>query len=156
MTDPKCWPAVSVVVPTRNRPELLPTTLAAIRGQDYPGSVDTLVVFDQSEPDRALEEQGERRGVRVLTNVRTPGLAGARNSGILAADAELVAFCDDDDVWHPGKLRAQVAALRAHAPEGVAPYLALARSTALRALGTGALDPQTAENLLDALADPLP
>jgi hypothetical protein len=39
----------------------------------------------------------------------------------------------------------------------VAPYLALARSTALRALGTGALDPQTAEELLDALADaPLP
>ncbi|MDQ1701460.1 MAG: hypothetical protein QOF57_712, partial [Frankiaceae bacterium] len=56
-----------------------------------------------------------------------------------------------------GTVRAQVAALRANAPEGVAPYLALARSTALRALGTGALDPQTAEELLDALADaPLP
>ncbi|MCU1678500.1 MAG: oxidoreductase [Frankiales bacterium] len=56
-----------------------------------------------------------------------------------------------------GTVRAQLAALREGAPEGVAPYIALARSTALRALGTGALDPQTAEDLLDALADrPLP
>ena len=53
-----------------------------------------------------------------------------------------------------GTVRAQLAALRAGAPEGVAPYIALARSTALRALGTGALDPQTAEDLLDALAEP--
>jgi predicted short-subunit dehydrogenase-like oxidoreductase (DUF2520 family) len=52
-----------------------------------------------------------------------------------------------------GTVRAQLEALRADAPEGVAPYIALARSTALRALGTGALDPRTAEDLLDALAD---
>src|SRR5690606_34510401 len=42
---------------------------------------------------------------------RTPGLAGARNTGILALDTELVAFCDDDDAWLPEKLTAQTAAL---------------------------------------------
>src|SRR5207244_1355723 len=36
---------------------------------------------------------------------------GARNTGILALDTELVAFCDDDDQWTPDKLRRQVAAL---------------------------------------------
>jgi len=51
--------------------------------------------------------------VVVLANERTPGLAGARNSGILALDTDLVAFCDDDDVWLPGKLIAQVRALQA-------------------------------------------
>ena len=75
------------------------------------------MVFDQSEPDAALEQAGEHGGaprtVRVVRNVRSPGLAGARNSGILAADGELVAFCDDDDVWHPGKLQAQARALAA-------------------------------------------
>ena len=35
--------------------------------------------------------------VLVLANWRTSGLAGARNTGILALDTELVAFCDDDD-----------------------------------------------------------
>ena len=50
-------------------------------------------------------------GARVLRSQRTPGLPGTRNAGILAAAGELVAFCDDDDAWLPGKLRAQVAAL---------------------------------------------
>jgi hypothetical protein len=40
-------------------------------------------------------------------------LAGARNTGITTAEAELVAFCDDDDLWLPGKLDAQVAARQA-------------------------------------------
>jgi glycosyltransferase involved in cell wall biosynthesis len=56
---------------------------------------------------------------RVRTCWKTsghPGLAGSRNTGIVAADTELVAFCDDDDRWLPGKLRPLVAALAA-APE---------------------------------------
>jgi glycosyltransferase involved in cell wall biosynthesis len=59
-------------------------------------------------------------GCRLIDNTRTPGLAGTRNSGILAASGELVAFCDDDDRWLPGKLQAQVLAL------GAAPGSALA------------------------------
>src|SRR4029078_8727362 len=51
--------------------------------------------------------------IMVLANRRTPGLAGARNTGILALDTEYVAFCDDDDQWTPDKLRRQVAALLA-------------------------------------------
>jgi glycosyltransferase involved in cell wall biosynthesis len=35
-------------------------------------------------------------------------LAGARNTGILAATGDLIAFCDDDDEWLPGKISAQV------------------------------------------------
>lgn len=51
------------------------------------------------------------REVRVVRNGRTPGLSGARNTGILALGTDLVAFLDDDDVWHPEKLDRQVAAL---------------------------------------------
>lgn len=58
--------------------------------------------------------------VRVVPNTRTPGLPGARNTGILALDTDLVAFCDDDDVWLPGKLAAQVAALPADPEAGFA------------------------------------
>ncbi len=49
----------------------------------------------------------------MLANGRVPGLAGARNTGITAATGELVGFCDDDDLWLPGKLAAQVALLDA-------------------------------------------
>ena len=81
-------PTVSVVVPTRDRPELLRAAVRAILAQDYPGPIEVVVVFDQSEPDESLTElaTGPDRAVRVIRNDRTPGLAGARNSGILAAE----------------------------------------------------------------------
>lgn len=81
--------------------------------QEYPGVIDVVVVYDRSEPDESLARDDARRPVRVTTNARTPGLAGARNTGILGSAAELVAFCDDDDSWEPGKLRRQVEALHA-------------------------------------------
>jgi glycosyltransferase involved in cell wall biosynthesis len=105
------WPSVGVIIPTRNRPELLANAIAGVVAQDYPGPVRIVVVFDQSTPDRSLVRSGERP-LEVLSNLRTPGLAGARNTGIVALDTELVAFCDDDDVWAPAKLRQQVHALR--------------------------------------------
>ncbi|MGW0505849.1 glycosyltransferase family 2 protein [Micromonospora sp. NPDC003241] len=108
------YPSVSAVVPTRDRPELLRAAVRAIVAQDYPGQVEVVVVYDQSEPDPSLVNlSGPDRTVRVVTNTRTPGLAGARNSGTLAAVGELIAFCDDDDEWLPGKLLAQVDALHA-------------------------------------------
>jgi glycosyltransferase involved in cell wall biosynthesis len=103
------WPSVGVVLPTHDRPQLLRAALSSVLAQDYPGTIRAVVVHDRSEPDQSLAD-GDR--VRVLANTRTPGLAGARNSGVDALDTELVAFCDDDDEWLPGKLRAQVTALR--------------------------------------------
>ncbi len=104
------WPSVGVVVPTRDRPRQLREAIASVLAQDYPGRLELAVVFDGNEPDQSLAQPGQ---VAVLANDRTPGLAGARNSGILALSADLIAFCDDDDQWLPGKLRAQVSALQA-------------------------------------------
>lgn len=104
------WPSVGVVLPTHNRPGPLRTALAAVLAQDYPGDVRAVIIYDRAEPDPRLAEGGR---VAVAANARTPGLAGARNTGILALDTDLVAFCDDDDEWLPGKLRAQVEALQA-------------------------------------------
>ena len=106
------WPSVGVVIPTRNRPELVRKAIAGVREQRYPGALKIVLVYDQTEPDYLLAE-AESPAVLVLTNWRTSGLAGARNTGILALDTDLVAFCDDDDRWLPDKLRRQVAALLA-------------------------------------------
>jgi glycosyltransferase involved in cell wall biosynthesis len=100
-----------VVIPTHDRPGPLRAAVAAAHGQNYPGQMRVMVVYDRAEPDLGLADGDDR--VTVLVNDRTPGLAGTRNTGILALDTDLVAFCDDDDQWLPGKLRAQVDALRA-------------------------------------------
>jgi glycosyltransferase involved in cell wall biosynthesis len=107
-------PSVTAIIATRGRPEL-GRALEAIVGHDYEGELDVLVVFDHCEPDVDLARSGADGGRRVtlLANERTPGLAGARNTGLLAATGDLVAFCDDDDEWRPGKLTAQVDALDA-------------------------------------------
>ena len=105
-------PAVSVVIATRDRPELLRKAVRGAVEQDYPGQVEVLAVFDQAEPAPGLESAHPERPVKVMRNARTPGLPGARNTGIAAAGSPLVAFCDDDDCWLPTKLSAQVAAMR--------------------------------------------
>ena len=99
---------VSVVVATRNRPELLRQAIAAILASDYDGPIEVIAVFDQSEPDHSIATNDPHRRVRVMPNVRTPGLAGGRNTGALAATGRWLAFCDDDDEWLPAKLSAQI------------------------------------------------
>lgn len=107
------YPSVGVVIATHDRPQLMRRALNSILCQEYPGRLEVAVVFDRSEPD--MEDQTARgQRIRVLVNSRTPGLAGARNTGILAVGTELVAFCDDDDEWLPGKLQQQVNRLLEH------------------------------------------
>jgi GT2 family glycosyltransferase len=106
-------PSVSVIIPTHNRPELLQRAAAAAIGQDYPADVEVLVVYDNCEPYPVDVNVPAARSLRQLTNSRQPGLPGARNTGLLEATGDLVGFCDDDDEWLPGKLRAQVELLTA-------------------------------------------
>lgn len=104
-------PAVSVVIPTRDRPALLDRAVRAVLHQRYGGAVECIVVFDRSDPVAPSVDLPVGRELRCIVNERTPGLAGARNSGALAAGGELLAFCDDDDEWLPDKLSRQVARL---------------------------------------------
>jgi glycosyltransferase involved in cell wall biosynthesis len=104
--------SVTVVVPTRDRPVLLARAVAAILDQDYDGRLEVLIVVDQTDPASATEGLPADPRIRITSNTRKAGLSGTRNTGILLATAELVAFCDDDDEWLPGKLQAQVAALQ--------------------------------------------
>ncbi len=87
--------------------------MAGILSQDYEGPINVILVFDRSEPDDSLVSVDPDRSVAVTTNSHSPGLAGARNTGIAAATQPWVAFCDDDDEWLPGKLNAQMQALSA-------------------------------------------
>jgi hypothetical protein len=110
--DDVAWPPVTVIMPTRNRPELVRESIASVVGQDYPGQIECIVVHDQEPPDEDLTQLGTaRRAVRVAANKHKPGLAGARNTGLELAHDEFIATCDDDDTWHAAKLRLQIGRL---------------------------------------------
>jgi glycosyltransferase involved in cell wall biosynthesis len=101
-------PAVTAVVPTHNRPEMMRRAVQSILDQDYAGDVEVIVVFDACEPFDPPVEVPAGRKMRTVVNSHSRGLAGARNTGIGAAAYDYVAFLDDDDYWLPGKLTAQM------------------------------------------------
>ena len=103
---------ITVVVPTRNRLDLLRLTLTSIlRQRDVDLSV--IVVDDGSTDDtRGLVSSFGDRRARVLRHPVSRGVSASRNVGASEATGEWVSFCDDDDLWSPEKLRRQVAAAR--------------------------------------------
>ena len=104
---------VSVVIPTRDRPEMLGLTLCTVLGQERVDA-EVLVIDDGTGPATAalLDRIGNAR-LHLLRNTGPPGVSGARNSGIAAAKGNWVAFLDDDDLWAPDKLAIQLAAAEA-------------------------------------------
>jgi glycosyltransferase involved in cell wall biosynthesis len=100
---------VSVVVPTRDRAQLLVRTLQSICTQRGV-SLEVIVVDDGSNDETAAAAAAVDRRVVVIRNVRPLGVSAARNRGIAVARGTWIAFCDDDDVWAPDKLAAQVSA----------------------------------------------
>jgi glycosyltransferase involved in cell wall biosynthesis len=102
-------PEVTVVIPTRSRWGLLSANAlpAALRQDDV--EVEVIVVDDCSadETPRRLAEMRDPR-VRLVRFEAPRGVAAARNAGITAARGQWLAFLDDDDIWSPRKLRAQL------------------------------------------------
>jgi GT2 family glycosyltransferase len=86
-------PAISVVICTRNRPDLLARCLSGVNTQSY--SEHEVIVVDNAPTDDATRDVAERFGVRYLREDR-PGLDWARNRGIAEARHDIIAFTDDD------------------------------------------------------------
>ncbi|WP_298271449.1 glycosyltransferase [Geobacter sp.] len=92
-------PLVSVIVPTYNRPDMLPDTLRSILAQTYP-HIEIVVVNDAGEDvERLVKEVAP--GAVYLRHERNKGLAGARNTGIRRATGKYIAYLDDDDLFYP-------------------------------------------------------
>jgi glycosyltransferase involved in cell wall biosynthesis len=103
-------PDVAVIIPTRGRSQLLGTTLHCALNQ-VGVELEVIVVDDGSTDDTAaLLKRHDDDRLRVLRNDTPQGVSAARNRGIAHARSRWVAFLDDDDLWAPDKLSAQLEA----------------------------------------------
>lgn len=96
LSDP---PFMSVVIPTRDRPDQLTNLLQSLDRQKYPRF--EIVVVDNAPTSDAVERivkdhAGNGAAVRYCVEPR-PGASRARNAGISAAAGDIIAFADDDD-----------------------------------------------------------
>lgn len=103
-------PLISVIIPTRNRPDELERALDSVEAQGLGNRLEVIVVDDGSQPPAQPSSRAGLPRVKVLRNEEPAGAAAARNRGVEEAAAPLIAFLDDDDEWLPGKLEMQIEA----------------------------------------------
>ena len=123
-------PEVSVIIPTWNRAHVLPWALGSALLQSWQAR-EILVIDDGSDDgtDGMLAERfagpiAEGR-LKVLRTERA-GVSAARNAGLAAAQGEIVAYLDSDNLWESDHLLF-LGALFARFPEAEMAYSAIGR-----------------------------
>lgn len=108
-------PAVSIIIPTHNRPDLL---VRAVESAQAAGTNVEVIVVDDASTDGTAAVCRELKGIKYIRLERNQGVAGARNVGILESTGKYVAFLDDDDRRLPGSVDTQAAVLDANPEAG--------------------------------------
>lgn len=124
--------AISVVIPTRGRPDLIGQSVRAVLANDHP-DFDVLVV-DQSDDDRTgdvVREIAKTDARLRFLHTLPPGLSRAYNVGAAETSAPIIAFTDDDCVAAPDWLSSIAKALDAE-PDAEMLYGTVARPAALQ------------------------
>jgi len=108
MTEPN--PLVSVIIPTYNRAALVPLAIQSALNQTHQ-NLEIIVIDDGStdntkEAVESIAEQDSR--VKYLRHDTNKGVAAARNTGIMQARGEYIAFLDSDSQWMPEKIQKQL------------------------------------------------
>jgi glycosyltransferase involved in cell wall biosynthesis len=135
-------PSVSVIVPARNAASYLSEALESIRAQTR--APDQVIVVDDGSTDETAEIAEAQAEPVTLIKRSHGGVGAAVNSGLAAADGELISFLDADDLWTANKLEVQCAALAAepkidmvfgHVEQFLSPELSDEQRVLLRAPG---------------------
>ena len=106
---------VSVIIPTYDRPQLLPRAIDSARAA---GTDIEIIVVDDASSDETAAVCRSIPDIKHVRVERNQGVAGARNLGLLASTGKYIAFLDDDDLRLPGSLDVQVEALEANPAAG--------------------------------------
>jgi len=148
----KDHPALSIVLATYNQVRWLPGAIATVRAQTM-ADWELLIADDGSTdetPAVVSQHAGDTR-IRYLPGPHVERCA-TRNRALAAARADLVAFLDTDDRWHPEKLARQLGALASTPAAGFCYTVARFIDTADRPLPIRKPPVARAGNLFPALA----
>lgn len=142
---------VSVVIPTRNRADLLRGAIESVlRQHDGPlqadGALEVIVVDDASTDDTADVIARYAPLVRGIRNGYNLERGASRNIGAAAARGAWIAFLDSDDEWEDGKLAAQLEAVGGNDACTTGRWL-IGPDGSL--LGRGKLGPHDARSVID-------
>jgi glycosyltransferase involved in cell wall biosynthesis len=100
--------SVSVIIPAYNSLLTIERALNSVVGQVLQPA--EIIVVDDGSQDGTADFVRNNFPTVVLIEQENAGAAAARNCGVAAAQGELIAFLDSDDLWHSQKLAIQVAA----------------------------------------------
>ena len=111
---PQGFPMVSVIVPTKDRPQMLKQALQSILCQTYP-NFEIIVINDGGEDiTEMIGPLNTRNNIRCIRHETSRERSAARNSGLKAAQGKYIAYLDDDDRFYPDHLRILVNFLESH------------------------------------------
>lgn len=115
-------PQISAIICTHNRPTYVGAAIDSLLGQDFPDTFEVLVVDNASSDARTREVVEAKQTNPRLRYLWEPvvGLSVARNTGANAAQAEILAYLDDDAVASPQWLRVLWEAFQTNPTLGVA------------------------------------
>jgi len=102
---------VSIILPTYNRKKFLAGAFKSIESQLYKNW--ELIIVDDGSSDGSIElltelKRSVTNPVRIIQQ-ENAGPAVARNTGILEANGDFIAFFDSDDYWLPDHLSLSMA-----------------------------------------------
>jgi len=108
---------VSIIVPTYNRGYMVGRAIQSILNQTYE-DFEILIVDDTSTDNTSeIVQSISSKKIAYIRHERNKGPAATRNTGIMAAKGEYIAFLDSDDEWLPEKLEKQMKAFRNASPQ---------------------------------------
>jgi len=99
-------PTISIIIPTYNRAAIIGKTIDSFIAQDFK-DWEMIVVDDYSTDNtkEVIEEYHKRdERIKYMLNERKKGAQGARNTGILHAQADWLCLFDSDDYVYPNFL----------------------------------------------------
>ena len=109
----KEMPLVSVIIPCYNREKEIEISINSVCSQTYK-NIEIIIVDDHSSDNSVKhikELMKKYSSLQLIEHHTNKGGGAARNSGILKASGELIAFLDSDDEWFPDKIEKQVKAI---------------------------------------------